>query len=93
MKIAEKREATLLRQIEAFRLRYVEKLTLKVCGERIGRAPGYGSGPICTERVRQLAMSGVRRLSHPSADWHPLHKKACEVRARIWPVRRLPGGP
>ena len=79
MKRPEIMQQAILRQIEAFRLRYVEKLKLREVGERLGRVDG--AGPICTENAQMLVMAGLRRLTHPSRRDHPLHKIALEARA------------
>ena len=80
MKIEEIRKDRFHRQIEAFRLRYVENLKLREVGERLGRVDG--SGPICMQQARTLSDGGMRRLTHPSQTGHPLYARAMEVRVR-----------
>ena len=71
---AEIGELRLSRELEAFTLRYVEKLKYREIGEKIGRIDGTGA--VSVERARQLVFRGGRYLASWRRKHHPLHVKA-----------------
>ena len=71
------------RQVEAFTLRYIDNLTLREVGEKIGRLDG--TGPLGKHGAFLLVRKAARVLSHHSRKNHPLHEKAHEV---IWGVEQ-----
>ena len=81
MKATLLRERTRRRAIEAFELRYVEKLKLRECGVRLGRVDG--SGPIGAQAARQLVMRGMRMLLHPDRRDHPWREIAEDASAAL----------
>ena len=70
-------EDRFLRPVEAFKLRYIEKLTHREVGEKLGRVDG--TGPIGRETARGLSCKGVRVWANPSQKDHELDDMAYKM--------------
>ena len=76
-------EDSFFRPIKVFKLRYIEKLTHREVGEKLGRIDGTGS--IGREHARGLSNKGARALAHWSRKDHELHNMAYKM---LWGHRR-----